>query len=56
MVMPKTRQVAIVSDHFIFHDQRIQRGGLVSVPSGCFGPWERVFVIALSVRGALLDI
>jgi len=50
MAMPKSRQVAIVSDHFIFNDQGIQRGG------GCFGAWERVFVIALSVRGALLDI
>jgi|SRR5215472_12380797 len=26
MVMLRTRQVAIVSDHFIFHDQPIQRG------------------------------
>jgi hypothetical protein len=56
MVMPKSGQVAIVSDHFIFHDQCIQRRGPVSVPSGWFGAWERVFVIALSVRDALLDI
>ncbi len=26
MVMSESRQVAIVSDHFIFHDQGIQRG------------------------------
>lgn len=57
MVMPKTRQVAIVSDHLIFHHQRIQHGfGNRIVLSGRFVPWERVFVIALSVRDAVLGI